>query len=401
MTPGISREDGALRIRVMKGLELSLRELLALVGALVILFNIPTIADASGDIPIRQRPIYRGLVLGLAAVGMNLLLRHSELVSFGHAAFFGTSAYAVALLINTVQIQSALVLLVVGTVAAALMAAFIGYFTLHHTGLYFALITLAFGQLLFSLVEGQPSLGGTDGLRVRTGEQGVPILDQFPQLFGIGLTGQELSNTILFWFTLVVVILSMLVMYRIVKSPFGRALDAIGQERTRARFLGLPVKRYVWAAFIISGIYGGIAGAFYALFFRGVSPGATLEVFVSGEILYIAILGGFKTLTGPLIGGMVFMTLQNLAQEVIFTGPAGETQMGRLITGAALIVIVFAFPEGIVGSLKPGGRVFEGGRTFRNDPSVVAPWARKFGRRTVDAARRSVENVRYLLLGAK
>ena len=385
----------------MKGMELTPVKFVGLLVGIAALFAIPFITNASGDLPIRQRPIYRGLMLGLAAVGLNLLLRHSELVSFGHAAFFGTSAYTVALLIEAFNIQSAIVLLVIGTVVATLMAVFIGYFTLHHTGLYFALITLALGQLLFEIVRGSQRLGGTDGLNVRTGEEGVLIFQQFPKLFGLTLDGQTVPNTILLWFTLVVVIASMLVMYRIVKSPFGRALDAIGQDRTRARFLGLPVKRYVWAAFTISGIYGGIAGAFYALYFRGVDPESTLEVFVSGDILFIAILGGFGTLIGPLVGGIVFEVLSNLAQEVIFTGPAGETQMGRFITGVVLILIVFAFPEGIVGSLKPGGRVFEGARTFKDDPSVAGPWARQFGQRTVQAAKESAENVRYLLFGVR
>ena len=397
MTPGIEREDGQLRIRLMKGLALRPLQLLGLIAGLVVLFNVPTITAMSDNL--QQRPIYRGLVLGLAAVGLNLLLRHIDLVSFGHAAFFGTSAYAVALVIDIYQIQSALVLLLVGVVAATLMATLIGYFTLHHTGLYFALITLAFGQLLFELVRGQTALGGTDGLSVRTDAEGVPILEQFPELLGLTLTGQQLPNTILFWFTLIVVIASMLVMYRIVKSPFGRALDAIGQERTRARFLGLPVRRYVWGAFVISGIYGGIAGSFYALYFRSVAPAGTLQVFVSGDILYIAILGGFGTLTGPLIGGIVFEVLSNLADEVVVAGPAGETQMGRFITGAVLLIIVFVFPEGIVGSLKPGGRVFEGARTFVHNPSVLGPWLQQFGQRTVTAAKRSAENVRYLIFG--
>ncbi len=401
MTPGISREDGQLKIRIMKGMELTVRETLGLVAGLVILFNLPTITTLAGDLPIRQRPIYRGIVFGLAAVGLNLLLRHSELVSFGHAAFFGTGAYTVAVLVSDYQVKSATVLLVAAIVAATLMAALIGYFTLPHTGLYFALITLAFGQLLFSIVKGQRALGGTDGISVRTGEAGVTILEQFPTLFGIQLTGQEVPNTILLWFTLVVVIISMLVMYRIVKSPFGRALDAIGQERTRARFLGLPVKRYVWAAFIISGIYGGIGGGLFALYFRSVAPGETLQVFVSGDILYMAILGGFGTLTGPLIGGIVLETLANIANEVVFTGPAGETQMGRFITGAVLLLIVFVFPKGIVGSLKPGGRVFEGAKTLKNDPTVAGPWFRQFGQVTVEAAKRSVKNVRYLLFGVK
>jgi branched-chain amino acid transport system permease protein len=250
-------------------------------------------------------------------------------------------------------------------------------------------------------VKGQRSLGGTDGISVRTGAEGVQILDQFPTLLGIRLTGQQVPNTILLWVTAIIVIVSMLVMYRVVKSPFGRALDAIGQERTRARFLGLPVKRYVWAAFIMSGIYGGIAGGLYALYFRQVDPETTLQVFVSGDILYIAILGGFNTLTGPIIGGIVFETLANLADEVAIAGPAGETQMGRAITGAVLLLIVFVFPDGIVGSLKPGGRVYEGARTLKNDPSVIGPWIRQFGVASIDASKRALNNVRYLLLGVK
>jgi branched-chain amino acid transport system permease protein len=402
MTPGLTRDDGQLKIRLMKGLELTPVQLLLLLGGIGLLFVLPALSRSLENIPLRIRPIYRGMVLGLAAVGLNFLLRHADLTSFGHAAFFGTAAYTVAVMVQWFNIQSAVVLMAVAITSATLMAVLVGYFTLPHEGLYFALVTLAFGQLAFSIPVGISELGGTDGLNALTGEAGVAIGEQYPRLGGIFFNGQEVPNTILFWITIVIAVVSLLVMLRLVRSPFGNALDAIGQQRTRARFLGLPVKRYVWAAFIISGIYGGIAGALYALFFStSIDPGATLEVFVSGDILYIAILGGFKTLTGPFIGGIVFETLSNIASDVVLTGPAGEKEVGRLITGAVLLVIVFAFPSGIVGSLKPGGRVYEGFRTLIRDPSVLGPWTRQVGAGIVDAGRRAVKNVRILILGVK
>ncbi|MFC7133871.1 MULTISPECIES: branched-chain amino acid ABC transporter permease [Salinibaculum] len=402
MTPGLTREDGQLKIRVMKGLELTPLRLLLLLGAIGFLFVLPAIARNTGDLPIRIRPIYRGMVLGLAAVGLNLLLRHTDLVSFGHAAFFGTAAYTTAIMVQLLNVQSAVVLIVVAIVAATLMATLIGYFTLPHEGLYFALVTLAFGQLIYSIPVGIQELGGTDGLNALTGQAGVSINEQYPHLGGIFLNGQEVPNTILFWITIVLVVLSLLVMFRIVRSPFGNALDAIGQQRTRARFLGLPVKRYVWAAFIISGIYGGIAGALYALFFSTtIDPGSTLQVFVSGDILYIAILGGFKTLTGPFVGGIVFETLSNVASDVVLTGPAGEKEVGRLITGAVLLIIVFAFPSGIVGSLKPGGRVYEGVRELLRNPGVIGPWSRRAGNGLMNMVKRAADNVRILIMGVK
>ena len=403
MTPGITREEGQLRIRIMKGLVVSPLQFVLLLASIGVLMALPDIARATENIPIRERPVFRGMVLGLAAVGLNLLLRHVDLVSFGHAAFFGTGAYTVAILVNLYGYQSILVVVPIAIVAATLVAALVGYFTLPHEGLYFALVTLAFGQLLYSIPVGLNQLNNTDGLNViapATG--GVGVLERFPTLGGIYFTGRSTPNSILFIITIITAIILLLVMFRIARSPFGRALDAIGQQRTRARFLGLPVKRYVWAAFIISGFYGGVAGALYAIFFTtGVDPAKTLQVFVSGDILYIAILGGFNTLTGPFIGGIVFEVLSDIASNFTLTGPAGETEVGRLVTGVVLLLIVFVFPSGVVGSLKRGGRVREAGATLKNDPSVIGPWLSQAASGAVDAVKRAGQNIRVLLLGVK
>lgn len=401
MTPGIERDDDQLKIRVMKGLSVTPLQLLGVIIGIGLLFALPDIARVTENLPIRERPLYRGMVLGLAAVGLNLLLRHADLTSFGHAAFFGTGAYTVAILMQFYGVQSIYVLVPLAIVAATLVAVLIGYFTLPHEGLYFALVTLAFGQLLYSIPRGITELGGTDGLNALISEG--PVLERYPTIGGVALNGTEpIHNSLLFAITITVAIVLLLVMFRIVRSPFGRALDAIGQQRTRARFLGLPVKRYVWAAFIISGFYGGVAGGLYAVFFTsGISPDQTLQVFVSGDILYIAILGGFNTLTGPFVGGIIFEVLTNRASDFTLTGPGGEKEIGRMLTGIVLLIIVFGFPSGVVGSLKKGGRVREAAATFRDDPSVIGPWLSRAGTGIVDAGKRAVKNVRILLLGVK
>jgi branched-chain amino acid transport system permease protein len=401
MTPGLEREDGQLTIRVMKGLTLTPLQLLGVLIGIGALFALPDIARFTENLPIRERPLYRGMVLGLAAVGLNILLRHADLVSFGHAAFFGTGAYTVAILMQFYGIQSIYVLVPIAVVAATLVAVLVGYFTLPHEGLYFALVTLAFGQLLYSIPRGITELGGTDGLNALISSGGV--LERYPTFGGIYLNGTEpFHNSLLFAITIVISLVLLLVMFRIVRSPFGRALDAIGQERTRARFLGLPVKRYVWAAFIISGFYGGVAGGLYAIFFTsGVSPDQTLQVFVSGDILYIAILGGFNTLTGPFIGGIIFEVLTNIASDFSLTGPGGEKEIGRMITGIVLLIIVFGFPSGVVGSIKRGGRVREAAVEVKNDPGVLGPWLSQAATGAVDAVKRAAKNARILLLGVK
>lgn len=403
MTPGIARDDGDLRIKLMKGMVLSPAQFGLFVLGLVVLFVIPDVALLSDSDPIQLSLFQDGLVFGLAAVGLNILLRHTGLVSFGHAAFFGTGAYTVTLLVDKAGLQSLVVLLGSAVAVVILISALIGVFAVRYTGLYFALLTLAFGQVLFSIPQGITYLGGSDGLNVKTGEAGVPLAEQNVQIVGdLYATGSPTSDTIVFWLSAVLAVVGLFVMYRIVRSPFGQALDAIGQDRTRARFIGIPVRRYTFVAFLISGLYGGVAGAMYAVGKGSIDPGTTLQVFVSGDILYMTILGGFGTLLGPLIGGLVFVNLSFIADSITLTGPAGTFPVGRLVTGLVLLVIVFGFPEGIVGSIKPGGVVYEGGRNLVSDPAATArDWIQRAVAGIAGAARRSITNLRVLLLGVK
>lgn len=365
----------------------------------VLLFSAPDLARNLEFLPLLT--IQQGIVYGMAAVGLNLLLRHTKLVSFGHAAFFGTGAYTVALLAATrserlfgaMDVSNFAVLLLAAIVASAIVAAIIGFLSLRHVGLYFSLLTLAFGQLLFAIVNNHNALlGGSDGLSIRPGDARRVLL------FGNDL-GSDAYGIIFYYVTAVLLILMLYVMYRIINSPFGNALDAIGQDRTRAEFIGLPVQRYFWVAFVISGIYAGIGGAMFAITQQFINPGQTLFFLRSGDILFMAILGGFQTLIGPVVGGVVIEFLvfigEDLSEQLV------GTALPSLAAGVVLIILIYAFPKGVIGSIQQGGSIRNGAARLRRNPSVVGEWANRIVSGAVDAARRSVKNIRVLLFGVK
>jgi branched-chain amino acid transport system permease protein len=365
---------------------------------LVALFSAPDLTRLTDQVPLLTVQI--GVAFGFAALGVNLLLRHTKLVSFGHAAFFGTGAYAVALLasgnperlLGAPDVAGFLPLLLAAIVAAAAMAAVVGFLSLRHTGLYFSLLTLAFGQLLFAIVNGQNALlGGSDGLPVRPGEANQVLL------FGVDVGDNY--GILVYYLSAVLLVAGLYVMYRIANSPFGKALDAIGQDRTRARFIGLPVRRYIWVAFVVSGVYAGVGGAVFAFAQKFINPEQTLFFLRSGDILFMAILGGFDTLIGPVVGGVVLEFLLFIGESVA-RGLFGQN-LSSLVAGIALLVLVYGFPEGIIGSLQAGGVLREGLGRLRRDPTVVGEWAGRLASGTVDALGRSAANVRILLFGVR
>jgi len=376
--------DDGRRIRLFKGLSLTPTQLALAIGGIIALFLVPEIEGFSDNIAMVT--VHQGVLWGMAAVGLNLLLRHTELVSFGHAAFFGAGAYGGAAAVNFLSIDSGLVILFAAVAVALFFSLLIGWLVAEYRDIYFALLTLAFGQVLFAIALGWEVLGQDEGLILR---QGAGFAAPPPTLFGLEL-GLRQYRILLYYLTIVLLVISLLIMWRLINSPFGNALDAIGQDRTRARFIGIAVQRYVWAAFVISGVYGGIAGGLYGLRRLQVTPEGTLEVFRSGEILFMAILGGFQTLLGPVIGGIVLRWLLENARFV--------TSNFELLTGAVLIFVVFFMPKGILGSLP---KIVKGSRERARNPSMIGDDVSSLRVRVTDAVRDSVQTMTILLFGVK
>lgn len=354
--------DGSRHIRLMKGMVLSPRKFALLVLGIIVLFLVPDIARFT---PLPFGSIAQGLMFGIAAVGLNLLLRHIREVSFGHAAFFGIGAYTTGVLTTHFNVASAEILILSGIVMATIAGIIIGFLTLRHIGIYFALLTLAFGQLAYALAFGINYFGGADGIAVRPQNEARKV-----EILGQALSS-DIYTILMYYITVILVLIALLVMYRLVKSPFVRALDAIGQDRTRAQFIGIPVDRYVWIAFTISAIYGGIGGSMFGVFREYVRPERTLFMFRSGEILFMAILGGFQTLLGPLVGGVV---LVYLLQTVRF-----YTEYFNFITGLVLVLVVYFLPDGIVGSLRAGSSARKAAGQLVSEPGTfVSDLASRF-----------------------
>jgi branched-chain amino acid transport system permease protein len=277
-----------------------------------------------------------GLVTAIAALGFNLLLGYTGLLSFGHSAYFGLGAYAVALMVKYWRITSMELLLVGGLVATLLVTAGFGAVCVRYTRIFFSILTLALSQVLWSLAfKFFWVTGGTDGLRIPT-----PAL-----LSGLIDTPRNkimfLSFTY-YYYVLVLFVICVALMWVIVHSPFGQALQAIRDNETRAAFVGVRVRRSRWLAFLISGAFTGIAGALWAPL-NGLTTPDILYWPFSGEIVFLTVLGGFHSFSGPIIGAIVFNYLKTYA--------VGLTVYWQLLLGAVLIVLVLAMPTGIMGAL--------------------------------------------------
>lgn len=276
-----------------------------------------------------------GLIMAIAALGFNLLLGYTGLLSFGHSAFFGVGAYAAAFLVKYLGVRSMEAFLLGGLVASAIVAALFGFICVRYTRIFFAILVLALSQVLWSLaLKLFWVTGGTDGLRVPT-----------PTFLGgvIETSGDKLyflSNTY-YYLVLVVFFVCAAVMWVIVNSPFGKALQAIRDNETRAEFVGVQVRRYRWIAFLVSGIFTGLAGTLWVPL-NGLTTPDILYWTFSGEIVFLAVLGGFRTFAGPIVGAVVFTYLKSYA--------VGFTVYWQLLVGVVLVVLVLAMPSGIVGT---------------------------------------------------
>jgi branched-chain amino acid transport system permease protein len=278
----------------------------------------------------------RVLVLGLAAMSVNFLLGFTGVLSFGHAAYFGLGAYGAGFCLKFLAPSTPLSLLggmLLGGIAGALLGALI----VRRRGVYFAMVTIAFGQVFYYIAFRWSSVtGGDDGLR---GFSRQPI--------DLGLFSVDiLSNaTYFYYFVLLCFALITAVMAFILRSPFGRTMIAIRENERRARFLGIPVERHIWIAFTLSCFFMGFAGALYALTNNFADPRG-LHYSQSGDFVMMAVMGGMRTFWGPLLGAAVFVVLQDYLSSITINWMS--------FVGMLFVAVVLLFPRGLLGVL--GGR---------------------------------------------
>jgi branched-chain amino acid transport system permease protein len=283
---------------------------------------------AAGSYPVKL--LQEILIWGIFAMSLDLLMGYAGMVSFGHSAFFGVGGYVAALAL--VQNPGLLAALALPTLAAGLAAVAIGFFSIRVGGVYFIMLTLAFSQMFYAYTFQVSWLGAEDGL------VGIPR----PSVLGWDLTSLGGFHG----YVLALAVLTNLVLWRVVRSPFGRVLRGIHENEGRMEALGYTVTRYKLAAFVIAGVIAGLAGSLYVQFAGSITPDAFFWT-TSGEALLMVIIGGTGTLGGAVLGSAAFILLQSLVSSY--------TERWMLILGVTFILFVLFAPGGIVGVLR--GRV--------------------------------------------
>jgi branched-chain amino acid transport system permease protein len=269
---------------------------------------------------------FDALLFGAVAMSLDLLIGYTGLVSFGHAAFFGLGAYSAAILlergVTSLWLSLALSLVVVG-----LYALLVSYFATTRRGIYFALLTLIFAEVVYTVFRYTQAFGGSDGI------QGLPAPSVLPGV----LVDTPMRN---YYLVVAYLFFAYLVCRTLVSSHFGRVLAAIRENEDRARFLGYDVQRYKMGVCMISAMLTGLAGALYP----GRAAYATPDLLhwsISGEFLIMVMIGGLGTLVGPIIGGAFFIVLQEKVSSYV--------QWYSIIVGLVLVFIVLFVPKGLLG----------------------------------------------------
>src|ERR1700693_6289046 len=277
-------------------------------------------------------------IYALFAMSLNLLLGTTGLVSFGHAAYFGIGSYACGILMKNAGGSFWLAFPAGGLIAAGFAVVF-GFFCVRLTKIYFAMLTLAFAQIVWAICFKRNDVTG--------GDQGLPDVP-YPYLDWItaipGFDDLHIADQF-YLLTLAVVAVSLLAMRRIIASPFGRMLTTIRENPERAASIGLDVRSYELAAFVAAGGFAGIAGALFGIFNRGVFADYVYWP-KSAEVMIMTILGGIEHFWGPVVGAA---TLVLLNQQI-----TSYTEYWPFVLGAILLMLLFVFPGGIVGGLTTG-----------------------------------------------
>jgi len=290
---------------------------------LAIAIVLPLVLHAQGqDFYISM--VSRMMIYGIAACSLNLILGFGGLVSFGHAAFLGIGAYTVGIMI-TESVTNGWLNFAMAMGVSALAAAVIGAISLRTRGVYFIMITLAFAQMIYYLVNSIKAYGGDEGLNIKSRSN-----------FGFGL---DLKNDVTFYFVvLVVLVLTLVLISRMMKSRFGRVILAIRDDDTRVDAIGFHAYAYKWVLFIIAGTLGGLAGALMVNHQNYVSPNL-MHWTQSGILMVMVILGGVGTLSGGVWGALVLLILEDVVAEY--------TQYWQFYIGCFLLAVVLLVPKGL------------------------------------------------------
>jgi branched-chain amino acid transport system permease protein len=276
----------------------------------------------------------RVVILGLAAMSLNFLLGFTGVLSFGHAAYFGLGAYGAAMSLKFFAPSTALAI-VVGIVVGTIAAAAIGALIVKLRGVYFAMVTIAFGQVFYFITFRWNSVtGGDDGI---TGWHREPLHLGFTTIDILG------NDKAFYYLVLLLFAVGVGIMAMLLRSPLGRSLIAIRENERRARFLGIPVERHIWIAFVISGCFAALAGTLYALLSNFTDP-RSLHWTLSGNFVIMAVLGGMRSFWGPLIGAAIFVVLQDYVSS--------HTENWMSFIGLFFVLVVTFFPRGVLGIIK-------------------------------------------------
>jgi branched-chain amino acid transport system permease protein len=292
------------------------------------------------------------LIYGIVVIGYNLLLGYTGLLSFGHAAFFGTGAYVAGVVSQSVG--SPIVMLLAGTAVATLIAWPIGWVSIRRTGVYFAVITLTFGQMLYFWALGPGSF-------VTNGDNGFSEVGTEPILGIFELDSAVFPNidllqsyTYEYIFVAILALLALWIANRILKSPYGLIFEALGQNQQRVSFVGLNVQRYKLMAFIISAVFAGTGGALFIMHENYVHPNTAYFWIQSGDFVIMTILGGAGSLVGPVFGAFIFEYVANVISGISLPVIGAIGSLWRIVLGAVFVIIVWTFPKGVY----PGVRDF-------------------------------------------
>jgi branched-chain amino acid transport system permease protein len=277
------------------------------------------------------------LCYAIYALGFNILLGYTGLLSFGHALYWGVGAYTVAAFmrpeLGPYRVFSMEILLLLSVATSFLVAICVGALIVRYTRVFFGLLNMGFVMLWYSLLLKLYYLtGGTDGLPVYT-----------PTLLGQTFDYEFFRVFAYYYYVLIVFLITTFIMWRIVNSHFGLTLRSLRENSLRARFVGIPVERYRLGAYIISGVWGGIGGALWAPLSGQVSPEIS-NWLTSGDVVFMTILGGMHTFIGPIIGAFVLFNLK--IQIMHFT------TVWPVVLGMSVILMILVLPEGIVGTLQ-------------------------------------------------